>query len=60
MTAYAERATEELSELKASLEREHAAFKAQGLALNMARGKPSKAQLDLSMPLLETLTTLEA
>lgn len=59
MTAYAEQGTEELAELKASLEREHAAFKARGLALNMARGKPAEAQLDLSMPLLETLRTTD-
>ena len=30
-----------------------------GLKLNMARGKPAKAQLDLSAPLLETITKPE-
>ncbi|WP_283170624.1 aminotransferase class I/II-fold pyridoxal phosphate-dependent enzyme [Curtanaerobium respiraculi] len=36
----------------------HAAYedwKARGLALNMARGKPSSAQLDLSRPMLDVL-----
>ena len=59
MAPYAERGNGELAELKAHLEQEHAAFKARGLTLNMARGKPAKAQLDLSMPLLETLATAQ-
>ena len=59
MTAYAQRGHEELQKIKDRLEEEHAAIKARGLALNMARGKPSKAQLDLSMPLLSAVTSLE-
>ena len=59
MTAYAELGHGDLVELKARLEQELAAFKARGLALNMARGKPARAQLDLSMPLLVELATSE-
>lgn len=59
MPTYVEMGNDELAALKEQLEREHAEIKARGLALNMARGKPAKAQLDLSMPLLETVTTLE-
>ena len=32
-------------------------FKAKGLKLDMSRGKPCKAQLDLSMPMLDTLNS---
>lgn len=59
MPTYAEQGTEELEALKEQLEREYDEIKAKGLALNMARGKPAKAQLDLSMSLLETITTLD-
>ena len=59
MPTYVELGHDELAALKDRLEREHAEIKARGLSLNMARGKPAKAQLDLSMPLLETITTLE-
>ena len=34
-------------------------FKAKGLALNMARGKPSRAQLDLSMPMLTCIVDVD-
>ena len=36
---------------------EYDAFQARGLKLDMSRGKPSPAQLDLSMPLLDVLTS---
>ena len=55
MTRYADLTAEEQRAELARLREEHAAFKARGLALNMARGKPSAAQLDLSMPLLDVL-----
>ena len=40
---------------KEELERKYAEIKAKGLSLNMARGKPSSAQLDLSNGLLQVL-----
>lgn len=57
MTAYANQNSATISEIKASLETEYAALKDRKLALNMARGKPSSAQLDLSMPLLDIVAT---
>ncbi|MDO4503010.1 MAG: aminotransferase [Coriobacteriia bacterium] len=48
---------DELSALKAQLDQEYAAFKAKDLNLNMARGKPSAEQLDLSMPLLNVISS---
>ncbi len=59
MPAYAEMGTEELETLKHGLEREYAEIQAEGLSLNMARGKPGSDQLDLSMPLLTAVTTAE-
>lgn len=55
--AYADMTNEELKVLQAELEAEYAGYKARGLALNMARGKPASAQLDLSMPMLDILTS---
>lgn len=55
MPAYADMQRSELEALKSQLEQEHARFKAKELALNMARGKPASVQLDLSMPLLDTV-----
>lgn len=36
---------------------EYESFKAQGLKLDMSRGKPCKAQLELSMPMLDVLNS---
>ena len=59
MTTYADLPGDELGTLKAELEAQYAEIKARGLALNMARGKPGADQLDLSMPMLATVTTAE-
>lgn len=59
MSTYAEWETNDLKALKAQLDEEYATIKAKGLSLNMARGKPGADQLDLSMPLLTTVTTVE-
>lgn len=45
----------ELEKLKKQLE----IFKQQGLSLNMSRGKPDKDQLDLSLPMLDTVTSTQ-
>ena len=47
MTAYPQRTAEMRKAEYARLQKEFEALKAQGLSLNMARGKPGKAQLDL-------------
>ncbi len=59
MTCFASMTKAEQDELLAQLETEYASFKARGLKLNMARGKPSAEQLDLSMPLLSAVTCFE-
>ena len=57
MTTYAQMTTEELQSELASLQDAYNGFKAKGLSLNMARGKPSSSQLDLSMPMLDIRTS---
>ena len=47
----------ELSKVKADLQNRYNQFKAQGLKLNMARGKPATDQLELSMKMLDTLNS---
>ena len=50
------------TELQSELDRlkeEYAQFKAKGLSLNMARGKPSAEQLDLSLPLLSCISSAQ-
>lgn len=59
MTRFAEMSLDQRKDLLAALQDEYASFKARGLALNMARGKPAAEQLDLSMPLLSAVTTAE-
>lgn len=55
MTAYKDFSKEELTELKHELEAEFADVKGKGLKLDMSRGKPSKAQLDISMGMMDVL-----
>ena len=47
-----EMSRQQLGEFYSSVQEEYSAIKAQSLSLNMARGKPSRAQLDLSNELL--------
>ena len=49
----------ELNEFYAAAKKEYEACKAKGLSLNMARGKPSKQQLDLVSGILTALTSAE-
>ena len=55
MKAYQEMSKDELLVLKNELEAEYKAFKDRNLKLDMSRGKPSKAQLDLSMGMMDVL-----
>ena len=57
MTAYKDLSREELLDLKNKLTEEFQAVKGKGLKLDMSRGKPSKAQLDLSMGMIDVLTS---
>lgn len=57
--AYADLSEDELKALQVQLQAEYEAVKAEGLALNMARGKPGADQLDLSMDMLEVLRSPE-
>lgn len=59
VTPYSCMTREEWNEEFQTQSREYARLKGQGLHLNMARGKPSKAQLDLVSDILNTLQTPE-
>ena len=54
-----EMSAEELASFKAEVQKEYDDFKAQGLSLNMARGKPSAEQLDLTEGLLTAVKSNE-
>ena len=53
MANYFEMSKDQLRAEKAALEQSYAEFKAKGLKLNMARGKPGPHQMDLAMDLLK-------
>ena len=55
MPAYEAMSTEELQALRQELAGEYEAFQKRGLKLDMSRGKPSAAQLDLSMGMMDVL-----
>ena len=57
MKPYAELTKEELLELKKSLKAEYKAMQNRDLKLDMSRGKPSQEQLDISMGLMDVLTS---
>ncbi|MBQ7779598.1 MAG: aminotransferase class I/II-fold pyridoxal phosphate-dependent enzyme [Clostridia bacterium] len=54
---YSNMTKEELETLLSQLEADYRAFKAKELSLNMARGKPSVDQLDLSMGMMDILSS---
>ncbi len=56
MPTYASMTTEELKQQMAIVQERYARCKAQGLNLNMSRGKPARQQLDAVSDLLETVT----
>ena len=51
-----EMSAEQLQEFKNKVQEEYDGYKAQGLALNMARGKPAAEQLDLTEGMLTCVT----
>ena len=53
--AYESMTTEELDAAIAQLEADVERLRAKGLSLDMARGKPSPEQVDLSRPMLDAL-----
>ena len=57
MAAYKNLSVEELKELKIKLDAEFEEVKARGLNLDMSRGKPSAEQLNLSMGMMDVLTS---
>ena len=57
MTAYKDMTREQLLEEKAALEKQFAEIKVQNLKLDMSRGKPAKAQLELSNGMMDVLNS---
>lgn len=57
MVSYSELSREELLDLKIQLEEQFSEVKAKGLKLDMSRGKPSAAQLDLAMGMMDVLNS---
>lgn len=55
MSRYEQMTKDQLQTEKEHLDRQYQDIKARGLSLNMARGKPSSAQLDLSSDLLKNV-----
>lgn len=57
MKPYKEMTREELMQEKATLEARYKEFQDKGMKLDMSRGKPSKAQLDLSNGMMDVLNS---
>ena len=57
MKPYSELTRQELLELKDTLKAEYTEYQNRKLSLNMARGKPSQAQLNLSMGMMDVLNS---
>ncbi len=57
MKAYKEMTTEELQALRAELHAEYKEYQGRNLELNMARGKPGADQLNLSMGMMDVLSS---
>lgn len=57
MKAYTEYTTEELLEAEKGLRAQYKDYLSMGLTLNMARGKPCAEQLDLSMGMMDVLSS---
>ena len=57
MKPYSELTRQELLDLKASLKAEYNEYQNRKLTLNMARGKPGRDQLNLSMGMMDVLSS---
>ncbi|MDE7198995.1 MAG: aminotransferase, partial [Lachnospiraceae bacterium] len=57
MKAYKAMTRKELTAQKAELEKQFADARGKGLQLDMSRGKPEPAQLDMGMGLLDALNS---
>ena len=57
MAQYSDLSKEELISLKSELEKKYEEIKSLGLKLDMSRGKPNKAQLDLSNEVLDVFNS---
>ena len=57
MKPFSAMSRDELTKEKESLAAAFEAYKAKGLSLNMARGKPGSDQLDISMPMLDMISS---
>lgn len=57
MPVYQEMSKQQLSQEKQKLEKEYAEFCARNLKLDMSRGKPGKAQLDLTADMLDCVNS---
>lgn len=55
MKSYKELSKAELETLKSQLEKQYEDAKGKGLQLNMSRGKPSAAQLDMTMDMMDVI-----
>lgn len=58
MKPYVEMSSEELIQLRADLKVQYKKVQAQGLTLDMSRGKPCQEQLDLSMGMMDVLNSV--
>ena len=57
MKPYSELTRQELLELKSELKAQYIQYQNRKLTLNMARGKPSQEQLNLSMDMMDVLNS---
>lgn len=57
MKSYQEMSKEELLQEQESLRAAYRAYQERGLSLDMSRGKPSAEQLELSMPMMDVLSS---
>lgn len=58
MAFYSELSCDQLRSIYEEVKQQYEEFKARGLELNMARGKPSPAQLDMSMDIFDSVNAL--